>query len=254
MTVATEEGHWYTKKGEPAYETVGANGKLRPTNIRDAKKHGYKPSVSMIMDCAAKDALGLWKIKQHLLTATGSPYRPSDETASEFISRILSETKQRLDQVPDLGSAIHGAIERCLAGHEYEFQSHVAGALKEVRAFCGDPPYGVEKSFAHPLGYGGRVDLHKPGFVIDFKTKDFTSDNLPPAWDNHAIQLAAYREGLRMPSARCAIIFVSTAEPGLAHTVKIPEPDLERGWKLFRWLLGYWQDLKQYQTAELVEA
>ena len=33
---AAESGHWYGRNGEPAYTIVGANGKARPTTLRDA--------------------------------------------------------------------------------------------------------------------------------------------------------------------------------------------------------------------------
>lgn len=251
MSIATEGGHWYSRKGEPVYEVEAASGGLRPTTLRDARKLDLVPSVTTIMNCADKPALTKWKIEQHLRTA----FECVVEQIDEFIQVVIAATRKRLDEAPDLGSAIHGAIERCLQGKEYTHQEHVAGALKAVREWCGSKTYNVEKSFAHPLGYGGKVDLHIPGFILDFKTKEFASDNLPSVWPNHSMQLAAYREGLGMPAARCAIIFVSTLEPGLTHTVEIPENELQRGWRMFRALLAYWQEDKKYRTENwLVEA
>jgi hypothetical protein len=56
-----------------------------------------------------------------------------------------------------------------------------------------------EKSFACELGFGGKLDLHAPadgdGIVIDFKTKEFTDPAKVDAYDEHLMQLAAYRLG-----------------------------------------------------------
>ena len=77
--------------------------------------------------------------------------------------------------------------------------------------------------------------------VVDFKTKEFDESKPPDTWDEHALQLAAYREGFEMPSARCAIVYVSVSVPGLAVVRELPEEDLERGWRMFVALLTYWK-------------
>ena len=61
MTVATEAGHWYKRDGATAYTIEGANGKVRNTTLRDARKHGLLPSVTTIMRVAASPALEKWK-------------------------------------------------------------------------------------------------------------------------------------------------------------------------------------------------
>jgi hypothetical protein len=134
------------------------------------------------------------------------------------------------------------------------YNPHVKGALKAVEDWCGDlDSLSVEKSFAHPLGYGGRVDIHKrellnsSGYVGDFKTKEFTEADLPRTWDSHAIQLAAYREGLGMSSARCAIIYVSTSVPGLTHLCELSQDELERGWDIFELQVQLWQIVNNYK-------
>ena len=52
--------HWYDKDGSPRYEIEGKNG-LRPTTLRDARKHGWVPSVSTIWkDVVAAPGLVRW--------------------------------------------------------------------------------------------------------------------------------------------------------------------------------------------------
>jgi hypothetical protein len=106
----------------------------------------------------------------------------------------------------------------------------------------------AERAFGHELGFGGKVDLHSPqGVVIDIKTKEFTDPAKVDAYDEHLMQLAAYRVGLGMPEARCANVFVSRSVPGLTRVVEWSQEDLERGWKMFAALLNFWQLKNQHQ-------
>jgi len=77
--------------------------------------------------------------------------------------------------------------------------------------------------------------------VIDFKTKEFTDPKKVEAYDEHLMQLAAYRIGLNLPKARCANVFVSVTEPGLVVVKEWEQEELERGWVMFESLLNYWQ-------------
>jgi hypothetical protein len=246
--IATEAGHWYTEDGTPAYTRINAKGEEVKNTLREARKFNLLPSVSGIMDCEDKPALTNWKIDQHLLKAHKHPAQEGEDFDA-YKLRLKRAAREEMDKAPDLGSLIHGCIERHLKkeyDYDHTYARHVNGALAALGGWCGMVDLGVEKSFAHPLGFGGRVDIHKPMFVVDFKTKDFDADLLPKAWDNHALQLSAYREGLKMPRARCAIIYVSTKVPGLTHTVEIAPDDLERGWEMFRALLTYWQHKNRY--------
>jgi hypothetical protein len=232
-TVATEAGHWYLRDGTPFYTYI-KDGKERNVTLREARIVGAGPSVTAIIRCAASPALEKWK---------------RDNPDWEEISGTAR----------DIGTAIHGCIEKHLCGAEFDvtYRPHVEGALVALDDWCGeDGEIRPERSFYHPLGYGGKCDVHKKpsidinethnGFVADFKSKDFTADNLPSVYDNHFMQLAAYREGFEMPQARCAIIYVSTSVPGLVHLVEVDEDKLARGWEMFKALLTYWQHQKRY--------
>ena len=79
------------------------------------------------------------------------------------------------------------------------------------------------------------------GIVVDAKSKEFGPDDKVVAYDEHLMQLAAYRMGLQMPHARCANVFVSVNHPGLVKVVEWKEEELQRGWEMFQCLLGYWK-------------
>jgi len=85
------------------------------------------------------------------------------------------------------------------------------------------------------------VDLWTPaGVVVDIKTKEFDDPKKVDGYDEHLMQLAAYRMGLKLPAARCANIFVSRSVAGLVKIVEWSEDDLKRGWLMFQSLFNYW--------------
>lgn len=244
---ASEAGHWYDTQGNPAYTYVNSKGEVKQTSLREARKFGYWPSVSGIMTCAAAPALETWK-QDNLLRTAFELGKIDGETFEQFKARVRSAWAEEAAIAPDTGTAIHACIEKKLAGEPYDmfYHPHVYGALETLEMWCGCDGLKSEKSFYHPLGFGGKCDVHKPGFVADFKSKDFDNDLLPKAWDNHAMQLAAYREGFGLSGARCAIIYVSTRVPGLTHLVELDQKELAKGWKLFCALLNYWQIQRDY--------
>jgi hypothetical protein len=264
--VASEAGHWYTLTGEPAYEVVGKSGELRPTTLRDARKLNLVPSVTTIIKCADAPALNKWMRDQVLMAALTLP-KIDGESMEAYAQRIVDDSRQQASTARDIGTTIHGCIEKQLCGEYFDptFVDHVRDSIRTLGDWCGPlDEIRPERSFAHPLGYGGKCDVHKKpaidlnethnGFVADFKSKDFTADKLPNVYENHSMQLAAYREGFDMPLARCAIIYVSTSVPGLTHLVEIEEAELARGWNMFCALLRYWQLKNNYVPQERIAA
>jgi hypothetical protein len=234
---ASEAGHWYLPDGTPFYTYTNKYGEKKNVTLREARKVFAAPSVTAIIRCAATPALEKWK-------------RDNPDWQE------ISETAR------DTGTIIHGCIEKHLCGESVQvgYGEYVLGAIEGVDMWCGLEGIRPERSFCHPLGFGGKCDVHKKpsidlndthnGYVADFKTKDFTADKLPDVYDSHFMQLAAYREGFDMPQARCAIIYVSTAVPGLTHLVEVEEAELARGWEMFKALLSYWQAQKNYAPTQ----
>ena len=237
---AAESTHWYTKSGTPAYMILGKNGKLRPTTLRDARLKGYVPSVTTIIGAAAKPALEKWKQEQVVLAALTLPRMP-DEPEQDWLVRVMVDSREQGKRAADEGTNIHASIEGFYAGQGLgKYPDHVKGLENALALKFGVQEWIAEKSFASQMGFGGKVDLCAPGFVVDIKTKEFTAEKLPEAYDDHLMQLAAYREGLGMPNARCANVFVSRNVAGLVHVVEWEEKDLQKGTKMFVGLLDYW--------------
>lgn len=250
----SEAGHWYTRDGKPAYTVVGANGKTRNTTLRDARKDNLVPSVTTILNVAAKPGLDNWKLQQVLLAALTLPRR-DDEEESDYIDRIISDSKEQGRSAADAGTDIHGAIEEFYrSGKTSKHAEHVAGAQKAIKEIFGQHDWVCEAAFAHELGFGGKCDMYtrsqtdsKFGIIVDIKTKEFDDPDKVDGYDEHLMQLAAYRIGLNIPGARCANVFVSRSVPGLTVVREWKPEDLVRGWKMFRSLLDFWQLKNNYK-------
>lgn len=243
---ASESEHWYTKTGTPAYTVANKDGYLRPTTLRDARKLGLVPSVTTIIKCAASPGLEAWKLQQMMLAAMTLPRAP-EEPEESFIKRIQADSKEQAKAAAQRGSEVHAALESFFETRHVTSRHGdiVLGTETKVVEHFGDLQWSVEKSFGHPLGFGGKVDLHSrdgQGVVADFKTKEFTSETADKVqgFDEHLMQLAAYRIGLDLPQARCANVFVSVTEPGLVVIREWTQEDLRRGTTMFESLLNYW--------------
>jgi hypothetical protein len=248
LSHAAESTHFYTRTGEPAYTVKAKAGHDRPTTVADARKLGLVPSVTTVIRCAAAPGLTNWMIDQAILAALTLPL-VAGETSEAYLARIKRDSKEQAKKAAERGTGIHAAIQGAYeSGHSFGYGAHVSAAMAAVTGWL-EHSWKAEKSFAHPLGFGGKVDLSCNAAVLDFKTKEFDEKTDLKTWDEHALQLAAYREGLGMPQARAAICYVSVTTPGLAKVVEIPEEDLSRGWECFVHLLSFWKAKNRYQPS-----
>jgi len=238
-SAASEIGHWYTRDGKPVYTVIGKNGQERATTLRDARTNGYVPSVTTVLQCAAKPGLERWKAEQVLLAGLTLPRLP-DEDEKSWMARVWEDSKQQAQKAAERGTVIHGAIERRLRGESVEddLKPYADAALDCIEAKYGQMPWSPEKSFASPLGYGGKVDLHAPGLVLDFKTKDGDVSDVK-CYQDHHMQCAAYAAGLGMVVAECGIVFVSRTQPQASLVLHSPDETM-RGLAMFKALLDYW--------------
>lgn len=245
---ASESNHWYTRDGAPMYTVEAAKGGQRATTLRDARKLSLVPSVTTVLNVAAKPALTQWLQKQVLLAALTLPRIPQ-ESEDEYIARIIDDSKEQGRAAADAGTDIHASIQGFYEGEAVtRHHEHVVGCTKAITEVFGLHGWIAERSFAHEMGFGGKCDLHSPqGIVIDVKTKEFTDPAKVDGYDEHLMQLAAYRVGLGMPQARCANVFVSRSVPGLTVVKEWSADDLNRGWEMFCALLKFWQLKNQHQ-------
>jgi len=272
MSFDGESGHWYTRDGAPCYEVPAKSkgpGGMRGVDLRWDRHLKLVPSVTTVLSVIAKPALTKWLVVQGILAAmTGT--RLDGETDEAYIERTLSESRQQVVDAANEGTRIHDAIERHVVGKPYpeRYTPHVNATLAEIaRLFPDVTDWVSEKSFAHPLGFGGKTDLHSPstGIVVDYKGRDGDfSDGKKLAWEQN-VQLAAYQVGLclcgikeyrrefgmveRSHHVECANIFVSRTHPGIVASHVWSADDIAYGWRKFEAALAYWKVEKQYDAS-----
>lgn len=252
----SESGHWYDIEGQPQYTIVGKNGNSRNTTLRDARVHKYLPSVTTILNIPAKPGLDRWKQNQLLDAA----YNISVDglTRPEWDKAVVDTASEISSQTASIGTAIHANIEEyyktgVILSPEYE--THVRNVEKELEKYY---PGGfiAERSFGHPLGFGGKVDLSiqsdeiPKGIVFDFKSKDFTEETpiTKLCWPEQALQLDAYRHGLGMEEAQMISIYIDRST-GIVKTYEWEGDYFEQ----FKCLLKYWQLSKGYDSSFVKE-
>ena len=237
ITAESNSAHWYTADGEPSYTRIAKNGNVRNTTLADAKKEGLLPSVTTIINVLSKPKLDRWKQEQVLLASLTLP-RLENEPEADWLKRVTEDSRSTGKDAMARGTAMHSVLETYFTQvylPEYPMYTHRTETA--LREHFGDQFWNCEKSFAHPLGYAGKCDLYsEEGIVLDFKTKESLKN--AAVYDEHILQLSAYAHGFNMPSARCAIVFVSEDETQIHE---IDQEDLQRGWKMFQCLLTYFR-------------
>jgi hypothetical protein len=259
--LASQAGHWYQADGSPAYEIPSKAGALRAVTLRDARKLNLFPSVTTILSCAAKPGLETWKIKQAILSALTLP-KFDGETDDQFAVRALADSKEQASKAASLGTLIHEQIERSFTGStDPEWLPYVEPVRAWLERQFPGARWSAEKSFAHPAGFGGKVDLYSEDVrvVIDFKTKEFTDPADVRGWPEHAIQLAAYAHGLGLDAWEDKLperwnLFVSNNTPGVIKPVMWDASDYDRDLEMFTTLLRYWQLEKGYAPRPALAA
>jgi len=239
MIVKTEEssGHWYTQTGAPAYQVTGKNGKLRNTTVRDAREIGLVPSVTTILNLVSKPGLATWLQQQVLLAALTLP-RIAGETEENWLQRVMSDSKSTGRDASDRGTRMHGVLENYFNGNVGEYPQYAENVSKALLTHFGEHnAWECERSFAC-MGYGGKVDLSGNNIVVDFKSKEGSLDKVS-AYHESIMQLAAYRQGLGMSSARCANVYFN--EQGDVKLVEHSEKDLSNAWACFQYLLMFYK-------------
>lgn len=242
--------HWYRHDGSALHQVKALNGNMRATTLRDARKLNLVPSVTTILSIIEKPGLIKWKVDQGILAALTLGRRPGEEDA-EFLKRLYLDSIRQVIDAANMGEKIHNACERHLTGKlvEAEFLPHAIAVSDKIQENFPDVrDWRTEHSFAHPLGFAGRVDLYSPstGIVIDFKGKDFTPEEKKVlAYEQHH-QLGGYQIGLGLPLNWGMNIFFSRNRPGHAEAYAWNKEKMQHGREVFLATFNLWKTLKKY--------
>ena len=233
-------------------------GQLRPTRMSDVRKAAkdgsvWVPSVTTILNVLDKPALVNWKVEQHLRVFHRQNWTAfeSMDDEDEFVAEVKRLTELQMDIAPSAGTDVHKVLQQYvtdetdnLSDADWDICRKVFGEIETFAALGA--PWDSESSFVSS-GYGGQVDLVSKNiagqlWVIDFKSKQ-SADKFKPgkmAYDDHRMQLAAYRMGLNMPTARCSNVFICL-ENGEVDFHEHTEDELNKGWELFKHCLAIWK-------------
>jgi len=250
-SMASESSHWYDSEGNPAYEVKAKDGSMRPTTLRDARKLSLSPSVTTILGVLAKPGLDQWKMQNTVMAAMTLP-RLEGESLDAFAIRVIQDGKETGRKAAQLGTEIHASLDKAYSGLPYpqEHDVYVKAVQEAVFLKYGEQNWIAEKSFSHPLGFGGKIDLASENIVIDFKTSSFTQEKIKTlGYDEHQMQLAAYATGLCIQKPILANVYVSTVTPDLVHILEYSEEEGKRGWELFSLCLRIWETQRGYSAA-----
>lgn len=248
--------HWYGHDGTAHHKVPrkkpGKDGSLeRATTIRDARQHGWLPSPSGIIGLLEKRGLYGWHADKMYEACFGRPAAAWDK------DEIYATYKRLLEVASKEGTRIHALIEKAIANDLWPQDQHdweiVDGAVRD--SFELIPDGWQEETLASvELGYGGTVDRYTKvdeGRVLDYKTTDKVGekwDNLR-LWDSHYMQLAAYRQLIGRPNARCWIDYLSTSFPGKRKLIEAPQDKLDEGWEKFQALQKVWCVFNNYNPG-----
>jgi hypothetical protein len=178
--------------------------------------------------------------------------RIEGESSDDWIKRVEEDAKKQSQDAAALGTSIHASLEKAYEGNDWpaEHDVYVICTMNAVKGQFGEyVQWSAERSFANPLGFGGKLDLSSDEIVIDFKTSAFDESKKDSefGYDEHLMQLAAYSLGLGIKEPRCANVYISTTVPGLVKIKEWSKEDIDRGLKMFLSLLEYWQVKNKYK-------
>lgn len=260
--IASEGGHWYAADGTAVYEVPRADGKgYRPATLRDARKLNLYPGLTGVMRVAAAPGLEKWKQENLLLAAATLP-KVEGESVETWMQRVREDAWKQGEQARELGTRMHRELELVLADPNYVADADLLPLIQPAVSWIyenfSSQTWMVERGFAHPIGYGCRIDFGTAGrryAIVDFKTTDKPLDSVK-LWPEHGMQIAGqikavfrdYFTESHLHQVEGWNLFVSTKEPGI-KAIRHTGEDLEVAWRKLLCLVDFWKLDKGYDPS-----
>ena len=257
-----DSSHWYSLDGKPVHTQPTKDGEgQRATTLRDARKMMLLPSVTSIIGILDKPQLTRWKMREVAKAAIAIPGPQGEEPVERFADRAIEAAMSQVGEAADLGSRIHAAIENLMRGGAEEPSEELQPYVKPVLEWMRQ--VGVKVTHSEIVlvnavhGFAGRVDalftwgdaFGKMG-ILDFKTKKTKEGEKVEAYDEHALQLAAYAAthygAEHLQHVVAANLFISSTEPGRLEVVKHDKAKLVAAYEAFCQMCAVWRFRKGY--------
>ncbi len=249
--------HWYTQNGVACHEIKGANGKMRDTDLRDARKLGLLPSVTEIIKVADKPVIDNWRVDQAIMEAITQP-EIAGESLEDRAKRIKKGAEAQAKAARDRGSEIHDLYTRYFHGQlgiEPEKLDHIRHLIEWERAEVGQVLWS-EKILVH-REYAGTADLAYVAsslgkadelIVADFKGMDLKEGKEPNTYDEWLYQLGAYAQAIEYTGVKVngGAILIFDRSTGRIVPRYYSRAELETGIEAFNLLLRFWQLKNKY--------
>ena len=264
MSHTPESQHWYDRNGQPVYTVKSKDGRDIAPDIRHARKLGLVPGFNAISKVLSSPALERYKQEQAILAALTLTRTPGEDDKS-FLARVREDSAAHAKQRAEEGTKVHKAIEQWLRGESFtvEWSKHCKAVIKLLESL-------------------------PPSFIGDFKTKESLEGKREKDvfYNEHIMQLAAYRSGFALPfphvepitgqkficettfassqgyggridvhslvthsTSSVVSIAISINEPGkLLHKIWTEE-EAQHGLKLFSHALAVWKLRNRYESG-----
>ena len=276
--------HWYCTErtpdgvpGEPRHKQPlkrpAKDGRTTTdTTLRHARVQYLAPSVNGVSDFRAKHQLNRWQ-RERLFDAcvnqAGLFSHINDRTFDNVKATVFAEYEAIVTKDRDEGTRLHDLINKAFEG---KYPQPAEGDDWEIVYAATSTALKLREE------HGGRV-------IVDFKTTNKSEEEFEDLklWDDHHIQLAAYREMLRTrrinkwesevpyvhplgfggtvdfvaeatpnavtPKTHCFIVYLNTRHPGQVKVVQSSDDELDLGWEQFKALLVCWKLFNSYDAS-----
>lgn len=249
-------GHWYNDAAESCHTIIGANGKERPTTLRDARKNGWYPSVSGILGVLDKGDLSDWKHRQITEAAFLTQPKPGEFPAA-YHSRIMEAAFKQVGDAAEMGTRIHKAIEQHFQGETYDealsvyvdavdkwLLSNEVELIKQEIRLCNC----VE-------GFAGTTDAlissSKGDGVLDFKTRKTKPGKPVEPYNTQVMQIAAYgMTAIPNLNPIGVNVYISVTEPGRIDDAWYSTDEVAEAWEMFKHCAALWRYTKGYDPRK----
>lgn len=254
---ASDGGHFWTKDGQLVEQVMKADGKgYTKTTLAHARKLNLGPGVTSIIREAAAPQLVEWQINQAILCALTLP-RSDSETEFDYLKRVREDAKQTAAKAAEEGSRMDAVVSEWINSGIMAVSTDgdltLLRAVEEKIGALDCDTWKAQVACTNPLGYGTKADLvgyrkGEPVWLLDMKSKDEKGEKFVnlALYKTHHMQLAATEKALGA-SLRCGILFISRSDFSLARIVEASSDDMDKGWRLFKHLLAYWQTDRSYK-------
>lgn len=264
----SQETHFYTPAGDPAYNVT----------LSVARSRGLYPSSTQVGKIIQKQGLENWKIEEHLKVML-QILREHPDFLQHPEVEILREVQDRFQnsntETTELGVRMHDYLEREISGKVVRVEDRDRDMWEPVKEWLGAyRPNGITEKRVVGRGYAGRLDflglVRGEMMLGDFKTqfvkkyrkqqprkgeweffgKDRLYARIYPEW---IAQLASYRNacidmGLvaGMVPVFSLVISTNPSCPGVAMYRWNPE-ETAAGWDRFYATLKLWYLLNEWE-------